>query len=282
MIPALLGLLAEGAGGLMADAQAANSAVGGALGGKASSDALSSISTDFGKINEAAKPLTDVLGKMWATFQAGVSKVVEVTEAIAGLVKIANPAAFKQYSNAVEDVQGVFGGMLLPVLQSITAIIRSAGDDFANMDGLQHLFQLLAQGISSAWSVLGPIFDGLVGILDSLAKALSLAFELIGEAMKPVIFVAQLLAKAFQAIFGTNGSKKSMGAAAGNATFGTFEDVSRKAQSQAFALTMGGGTGDKAVDQRDEMIMSLRLIATAVDVIGLGLPGLATKLLFGS
>lgn len=77
------------------------------------------------------------LGKVKAAIEAigpaAIAAFAGLSATVRNTVRVADPATFQQFSLALRDLAGVVGQILAPVLQKITAVIRSVADYIVNL-----------------------------------------------------------------------------------------------------------------------------------------------------
>lgn len=347
MIPAILGAIeALGASAGGAATGAGQAAVGGStLAGMAGmtnlAGTLKTLGTAGQAVGQVFRGITGVFSSLKSIAGIGPNlalgafqklidvggTVVDVVHTIADIVKLANPAQFKVFTWAWQDMIAVFGHYLVPVLQQITSIVREVGDEFASMNGLRELFKSLGEAMGRLWAVFGPLVKNAIRNVDVLANtiatfmkvfennplggvlptitdlflqlndalrklplALALAVEAVshfanpknvakaiaGQGESPMDFVVRRWAE-------MNKRGSAAGAAAGNASFSSFEEVGKKAQQQAFALSMAGiqSPEAKAEEQRDKQIDRLEQVAATAALIAQGITAGTARLVHG-
>ena len=103
---------------------------------------------------------------------------VNLAKATAFYVKAFSPVAFKFFENAIYDLHGVIGSLLLPILESFTAIVRAAADSLVPI--VQKLKPAFEQIASAIISFLVPILNTFFNVLDKLTPIITRFTNILG------------------------------------------------------------------------------------------------------
>ncbi len=170
--------------------------------------ALAGLAGGIGKAGAAAKIAGDIFSSLPA-------KIGMATAGIAALVKIANPAAFERFNWAMQDVLGVVGRMLTPVLDGLTDIFRTLGGILETMrpaimpltDFLGKLLKLFAKLGEVVGGALAPVFESIGKVIETILipvfKLIEANFKIIAPIIKLLAIPLQITAKLFEMLMET-------------------------------------------------------------------------------
>lgn len=180
----------------------------GGIGGGAGGLGLSNSSKLFKDLDVSAK-------KANVSLTESAAKIGVVSASIAGLVKIANPASFERFTWAMQDMMGVIGRALTPVLDGLTDVFRTLGGLLETMrpavmpvmDFIGKLLKLTAKLGEVIGGALAPVFESIGNVLNSVLvpvfKVLESVFKVIAPIIKLVAIPLQVLGKLFEVLMET-------------------------------------------------------------------------------
>jgi hypothetical protein len=251
---------AAGAGGL-GDLLGAGGGAGGLLGGLA-------------EIAGPVAALAGLLGGLEKAFESFLA-VVEKT------VAIAQPGTFKLFTNALEDVAGVIGHTLAPVLRVFTQAVRLFGDVLATllpsqsqmnalMQPFSELLDALRETLQELVPLLKPLIDLFVVLTKHLVKALTQILKWLLGGINTILKMLKIEPVAL---------KSSVGAAARPTAYTSIAGLAEQARLAAFR---GGTKEDVEAEQRD-LLKEIRdaLAGIASDVTNATRRGIAGALTGG-
>lgn len=207
-----------------------------AKGGQLAAKTLGMVSPLFGK----------ALGKS-IDFVIGPAK--ELTTVLTQMAAVASPGTFKIWTMALEDVQGVIGQAVTPILQTMTEGVRLFGDVLATvlpdmsemnavLDEMRPDWEGLKNEIRAFASEFGPtIRNGIITIFRELAAGAGLAARGITWLTQQLGVLFRNLG--FSAPPGGQGMRSSQGAAARQASITGLEDYQRQLLTSAFSQPAG-------------------------------------------
>jgi hypothetical protein len=196
--------------------------------------------------SDALTAVTGGLATIGASFMAA-------SETIKGFVQYANPASAERFNMALEDLYGVIGQSLEPVLEVATQVLRAFGDFIASIlpsaDEMQKLMKELQ-----------PVIDEFRGQLSDLVPVIKLVATVVMKLAQVVIQVAAWFANLIGATIGALGGsgaklKSSVGAAYRGAHNVGIEDLGKQLRLSAFG---GGSAMQQVADNTAEIAENTR------------------------
>lgn len=121
-----------------------------------------------------------VSGDVTAIAQTIMGQFNQFIGTLTKFVSVANPAVVEQLSMAFEDINGVIGQTLTPVLQMITPLVRSFGDAVATLIPTSGEMATLMQHFT-------PLFDKLKEAMSKLSLAFQPVVQKLLAALGPII-----------------------------------------------------------------------------------------------
>lgn len=229
--------------------------------------------------------LKPVIGNINTSIDSIRAKTQGLFGGIASIVEMANPAAFQQFSFAVNDTLAVLGQSLTPVLEAATGLIRKFGDILATMqpvldplmqsvaDIIGMVAQLLVPAAQVVTPLIGlmaqalqkikPILEGVVEAVKWMAKATVIVINKMIEAINFIIRNTPGVPDKWQLSplslpdFDSLPKRSSVGAAVRMASHTSAEDFGRKARATAFS--QGLGKGMTAAEEKQISLLEMLL-----------------------
>jgi hypothetical protein len=190
------------------------------------------------------------LGSVLGPIGAGLGVVAGGIAAIAGAVAVAQPGTFKLFTQSLEDIAGVIGHTLAPVLKVVTQGVRLFGDILASilpskaqMNELMAPFKQLMDELRGLFQELIPVLRPLIDDFVSLTKVLVTLWT--GGLRIIVAFIKATLGDLGEPL------KSARGAAARQTAFAGIPGLGEQARLSAFR---GGIDPQQAYQQRTETL----------------------------
>lgn len=149
------------------------------------SRSFSNVAPEIGKIKESVQIISAPIKFAVSGFESLINSILDVkngfisaAKATAFYVKAFSPVAFKFFENAIYDLHGVIGSLLLPILESFTAIVRAAADSLVPI--VQKLKPAFEQIASAIISFLVPILNTFFNVLDKLTPVITRFTTILG------------------------------------------------------------------------------------------------------
>lgn len=213
---------------------------------------------------------------------AAATSLKAFADPIAELVALANPAAVQQFTLAFRDTMAVMGRAMLPLMNSLTKVMRGVGDQFARVEPLisavSEKIGAVVEDIFAAWfkemEENAPFIEAMGDAIVTVAKAAAWAAKgimRIGEnlmaMLKPVMELMGYTGA------GKKASASSMGAAVRDVkTTSSAEDISKSAIEKAMMQSLNGGK-----EKKDPVVEALNPLAELVRLASEYLPNMPTK-----
>jgi phage-related protein len=243
-----------------------------------------------GKLQQAGERLQQIGGTLVSAL-GGVGKALAAVAAVApavgaavgllgtvlsGIVSKANPAVAEQFSLALNDTLAVIGQALTPVLQVLTEMMRMFGDTLASFAGqlagpladilssLIPIFEVFLEVFASVGQVVADVLKATAPLIRMVAEGIRTVFEWIGRAVKWLLSLVGIELNNPEIKKGA-----SVGAAVRQASFGSVEDLIKKAQASALQLGAASGVNyaEKTATSTAKMEVKLGGIMTLVENI---------------
>lgn len=214
-----------------------------------------------GGVGTAMAALGPAMGAAGAAITAFKSVVLDS-------VAKANPGAMERFNLALDDIQGVIGQTLMPVIEMWTKELRLVGDVLASIlpsaDEMRDALQPVSDFLDDLREALEPVVPVIKQVLLGALKALGEALKLV---LKPLGEVAKFLGHLFGE--GAGSLKSSFAAAVRNVSFTSAEQFARSVNVAAFRSGMGGATTpiDHIRGKVDEAVVHLGKISGTVSGI---------------
>lgn len=153
-------------------------------------------------------------------------------------VGTANPAVMEMFNQALEDITGVIGRSLIPVIELMTEGARMFGDFLASIiPDTAGLFEPLYEVMDALKTAIDPLIPL---IRDFLSGSLEVLAGVVRNLADAIVWVLNKIPGASVSTGGSqNNWGSSHGAAAGGATYGAVDDLNKGAIAGAYG--MGGG-----------------------------------------
>ena len=197
----------------------------------------------------------------------GVLGMAKGLESVLGVfVDAINPAMMKQFSLVIKDMTALFGNLLIPVVETVSAALRIWADFLASVlpsqkevrdimqefaplmqavkDSLAAIAPDLRNLFGAALQVVGKIIQAmipiLVGFMKEVAKLWAMAIEMLNDASFGALGNMELAKRLRNIGTGKNQfAMTSTGASGGGAMSQAFGGISERAIQAAFGIGMG-------------------------------------------
>lgn len=229
-------------------------------------DALKSVVSALGEVGKAMAAVAAVAPTMGAAI-AGLGTV------FGAFVSKANPAVVEQFNLAVNDTMAVIGQALTPVLRVLTEMMRMFGDTLASfasqlggpladiLSSLMPIFQVFLEVFASVGQVVADVLKSVAPLIRIVAEGIRTVFEWIGRAVKWLLSLVGIELNNPEIKKGA-----SVGAAVRQASFGSVEDLIKKAQASALQLGSASAVNyaEKTASNTAQMELKLGGLLTLV------------------
>lgn len=200
-----------------------------------------------------------------ASIGAPVAKAVGgAASAVGGMamstVGTANPATMEMFNQALEDIAGVIGQTLTPVIEALIPWIRTFGDFLASiLPSAEQMREVMAP-LAELLEVLRDAIEPIIPIIkEVLADALWLLAKVVKYLVEAIKWVLDMLGVEVKK-GGKSNWGSSMGAAAGSSSYSSVGDATKGMVAGAFG--MGVGTVQdkqlKVAEQQLEVMKAIR------------------------
>jgi hypothetical protein len=225
--------------------------------------------TVLGKSIDMVSKVIPVVGPMVSkAFMGILGPMKDITGSLVSMAAVASPGAFKIWTMALEDVQGVIGQTFTPVLQIMTEGVRLFGDVLATvlpsmdemtaiLDEVRPAFNSLKNEIKAFFGEFGSTIRGFIsGGLRVLMNVLGQVMRFIGQLTRTLgNFMRGLgLAGPQESVEG-----RSVGAAARPAQIQGLEEYSQQLQRAAFM-----GPSNQGVSPQVDAVNWLQTINSSI------------------
>lgn len=128
------------------------------------SSAIGSVQTPLVGVVTSLKTMRDSIGMLGT--------------AVSEFVRLANPVEVQKFNLAMDDMTGVFGKVLTPVLKASTALVRGFADIFFGMSNAfaraaDKIFEPITKALPKVVNAFGPLVDGISDFVDMASDALA-------------------------------------------------------------------------------------------------------------
>ena len=154
---------------------------------------IDGVSGAAGKVGKALGSVGKAVGAMATAAGGATQAIIGIGQQMVQFVSLASPATVQLFTRALEDMQGVIGQALTPILELVTEVIRAAADTLA---GLAPIGQAVATAIRPLIGLLKVWYEleGRIGqAIGRVVEALSPAIAAIGEALVAIVTAVQPL-----------------------------------------------------------------------------------------
>ncbi len=250
------GKVGAGLAALGAGKQLAGNALG-AMGG-----VIKSVAGVAGLATSALGPMGAVLGGVTGALTAPIDAIKSMVDSIVGFVSLANPGVVQQFTYAMNDLMGVVGGMLTPVMQGLTVVTRTFGDTFAKLTPvLQPLFDAYAQYLADYAVIIGTVIEAMAPFIQLLADGMIPILKVVSEGIARLAGFMIELFNTISELLGLDSrfdpSKTGKGAAVRQTAVNSVEGFANAAFAKSIQGIFAGGQGKDPTTQRAEIKASI-------------------------
>jgi hypothetical protein len=213
----------------------------------------------------ALKLVSPVIGKVLAkSAKIVLGPLKEITQSLVSMVQVASPGAFKLWTMALEDVQGVIGQSFTPVLEMMTEGVGLFGDVLAtvlpNMDEMNEILNVIRPAFEDLKNELKSFFTEFgATIRQFISQGLMVLMKVLGAMMRVVGGMVRMVGD-FMRLLGMSSPggemRSSRGAAARPTQMQGLEEYSRQLQLSAF-MGPGGSPQDQQVSLLGQINVTL-------------------------
>lgn len=148
---------------------------------------IGSYSTDLAQV---VRGLNQVVAASQGVFSALRAGLEAVKSQVVSFVEKANPAAVQKFTFAVDDLTGVIGRSLLPVLVNSTAIIQKLADYFHDLSPAAHALVAGLVAAAVGFTVVAVAVWGLNAAFSTLTGGLSTILGALGALVAGMLVAA--------------------------------------------------------------------------------------------
>lgn len=203
----------------------------------------------FGEISAVLGPLTIALGAIVGAVALATDAFKNMTDSVAGFVAVASPGAFRQWQIVLQDISGVIGQTLVPVLTLLREAFRFFGDVLATLlptasemsDMLSHLrpvFEEFTEAVRDLLAEMGPELRMAIRIVfGTIIAAFGVLLKIAADFMSIITKISSIVKGLLGVSTGQIEERSSFGAAAQPAHFTSLEEFGKEIQQAALSAS---------------------------------------------
>ncbi len=224
------------------------------------STAIESAIVGVGELTAVLGPLGIALGGMIAVVKLAVDGFNRMTDSIAGFVAVAAPGTFRQWQMVLEDISGVIGQTLVPVLQLLRDAFRFFGDILAtllptardmteSLAPLRAVFAELAETINKMLDEIGPELKFLIQwFFTTIIVGFTVLIKILNDFLSIVTTISNFIKSLLGISTGQIERRSSFGAAARPAHFTSVEEFEKGFQQAALSAASSISIPEQQLD----------------------------------